>query len=269
MRWAWWRAIAMIALTTPCSAQQRSRDTLDVLPLLRRSDELREMPSLISRPFVGDVIVTLVRRGEGRYGLRPITRAELGALHLTQPQAFALATRNLRRMLTPYSVSMPAASPELSGMRSVEGEFLAASRLLLTDDWRAAADALGGPLVAVVPTAASLMFGRDTMTYAGRQKSIPAAQFIELAVDMLLGYVQNDAALSATVFRWTGSEWQALRPMSAAQRSALQRGAEGEPKGRKPLPEMVASPVPPPPTSSVAIPPPKVTKSARGTPGKP
>jgi hypothetical protein len=272
MRRAWWSAIAVIALAMPSEAQRRAIDTADVLPQLRRTEEVRAARTMIARPFAGDLQVTLVRRiSGGRRELEPLTANDLAALRLTRAQAFALATRNLRDVLAPYSIGMPDASPELSGMRSVEGELLAASRLLLTDDWRTAAEALGGPLVAVVPTSSSIMFGRDTMTQVSRRKAIPAHHFLELAVGLLLGYVRNNEALSSTVFRWTGTEWQALPPMTEADQRAFQRSEEPESKGAEST--QVTAPATSAPTLPLTdvVPPAKASKGSqpKSKPSKP
>ncbi len=235
MRRAWWSAVALIALAMPSAAQARRADTLNVLPQLVRSEALDASPPLIARPFIGGLHVTLVRSDPELTSISnelvPITRADLAVLGLSPAQAFALATRNLRRLLAPYTLRMPEPSSEMSGMRSVEGELLAASRLLLDDDWRTAAAELGGPLVAVIPTSSSLMFGRDTSTQVSRRKSIPAAQFLELALGVLRGYVREREALSINVFRWTDAGWRVVPPMTDAQRRALQRSDNTEQSG--------------------------------------
>ena len=215
-----WSATTLLALAAQCGAQ-RLDDTLRIYPDLTAPRAGGTDVVSVHRPFVGGMQISLVRRSDNREFV-PVSAADLVALHLTADQAFALAKRNLRLLLPPFTIELPAASSELSGMRSIEGDGLESSRLLLDDDWRELATLLGGPVVAVAPMHGSLLFGRDTLTQVSRAKWIPAAQFLELASNVLLPY-RRTAMLSRSVLRWTTMGWQAVPPMTDAERAALNR----------------------------------------------
>lgn len=251
MRRAWWSAVVTIALAVPCAAQ-RAADTLNVLPEIRRSDwvGLREADA-VQRPFVGVLRVVLVRETDDGSTV-PIRARDLAVHRLTVPQAFALATRNLRRRLIPFEHELPSASSELSGMRSIEGASVETSRLLLDDDWRELTLQLGGPIVAVAPLTGSLIFGRDSMTQVSRSKAIPAPQFLELIAGVLQPYGKRDDALSRIVLRWTEAGWHAVPPMTAAEREELQR--QPPDKARESSPDGAASVTAPPAAAAVPLP---------------
>ena len=215
-----WSATTLLALAAQCGAQ-RLDDTLRIYPDLTAPRAGGTDVVSVHRPFVGGMQISLVRRSDNREFV-PVSAADLVALHLTADQAFALAKRNLRLLLPPFAIELPAASSELSGMRSIEGDGLESSRLLLDDDWRELATLLGGPVVAVAPMHGSLLFGRDTLTQVSRAKWIPAAQFLELASNVLMPY-RRTAVLSRSVLRWTTMGWQAVPPMTDAERAALNR----------------------------------------------
>lgn len=223
---AWVAAIALITVALPCGAQ-RSGDTTLVFPELRSSRSVAATPALITRPFIADLQVVLVRENDVGE-LSPLSGAEFAAMHLTRERAFALALRNLRRRLTPFALEMPDASPEMSGLRTAEGKPLETSRLLLDDEWREAARQLGGPVVASAPVRGMLMFGRDTMTVVSRRKSLPAAQFLEVSIAVVVPYARTEL-LSPAVLRWTATGWQVVPPMTPADWAAMRRPDSGVP----------------------------------------
>jgi hypothetical protein len=219
-RAVWWSAIASIALAPPVVAQRG--DTLYILPEVRSPQWVARTPDVVERGFVGDLRVALVRAGDDGT-TTPLTAADLARMHVTQTNAFSIAFRNLRLKLMPFSLELPAASSELSGMRSVEGAPFETSRLLLAEDWRELERRLGGPIVAVAPITGSLIFGRDTITPISRRKSVPAAQFLEISAGVLMPYGKRADILSATVLRWTATGWKVVPPMTEAERLELNR----------------------------------------------
>ena len=268
---AWVGAIAMIALARPGGAQ-RAEDSTSIFPELRSARVVRHTPSLITRPFIADLHVVLVRQtavGE----LVPVTARELAVRRLTRAQAFALALRNLRRRLVPFGTEMPDEVPEMSGMRSVDGKPLEPSRLLLDDEWREAAAQLGGPVVATAPVGGMLLFGRDTVTPVSRKKSVSAAQFLELAAGVLMPYRRSEI-LSAAVLRWTDAGWQVVPPMTERDWAAIRRADEAPASAGATEAPMTTAPTAPaampataPAAKATDVMPPKPTKPVK--PGKP
>lgn len=255
MRWpVWCSAFATIALSTSGAAQVRV-DTLSILPEIRSAAWIARSLPIVNRLFVGNLHVVLVRQTDDGT-LLPLSPDDLSAMRLSPERVFAIAIANARRRLTPFSIEMPAASPEMSGMRAVEGQSIETSRLLLDDEWRGVARQLGGPIVAVAPITGSLIFGRDSLTAISQHKSVPAAQYLEIAAGVLMPYGKRDDILSAVVLRWTDAGWTAVPPMTADERRALNDRPQDT---SVPDQTSVSTPAPVAPTDTT-MPPPRAKK---------
>ena len=179
----------------------RARAYVESLNELHRR---RGMPSLIAKPYVGELWVVLAIKGTAL--IRMATSDTLQQLGLAEPAAFELALQNIRDTKAPV---LERAQP-LRGTRFniIAEDGYEASRLLMHDEWSAVARSRAGDLIVSVPASDAVIFGavRDREDIQALRE-IVASQARRTLVP-----------ISPQIFRWRPDGWELLdEPTARAQ----------------------------------------------------
>lgn len=162
-------------------------------PVLRTKENLPAAGQLVSRPFVGELVVAYVfDSGDSKRAVAP---GDLEALGLDEAGVHAAALANLEaaRQEIPHAPSESA--PRIQVVAT--GDAYAASLLLLPQRWEALRSEVQGDLIVVAPHQ-----GFVFLTGSGEDKAT-RGQLKALAVDRLDGA----GALSLAPLKWTPAGW--------------------------------------------------------------
>ena len=171
---------------------------------LRELHSKRGMPSLLAKPYVGELWIVLAIKGSAL--IRMATSDTLQQLGLDESAAFELALQNIRDTKAPV---LERAQP-LRGTRFniIAEDGYEASRLLMHDEWSAVARSRAGDLIVSVPASDAVIFGlvrdRDDIKAL---REIVASQARRTLVP-----------ISPQIFRWRPDGWELLdEPTQRAQ----------------------------------------------------
>lgn len=156
-----------------------------------------EAPELLMRPFAGDLALVIALDFPAT--MRIFTSEDARKLGITEEQAIEIGRENLQATLNPLS-DYPAPTGKQS-IRYLDDSSYEASRMLLHAEWRAVAEALGGSLVAGVPSPDLLVYGR-----------VDSAQSLDALRTFVYEAVRRAARpLSASLFRGSANGRDEMR----------------------------------------------------------
>ena len=140
------------------------------------------------QPFVGELSwVYVIDQPEG---MEVVNHESLARLGLDQPTLHALAVKNLE---TEFPVlELTELGP---GVWTLPGGYLDSARLVLTEQWRAAAKARGGTLFMGVPARGRVFVVNDAKLLPMLSKLIDKA------------FAEEDHPLTRQRFKWAGDGW--------------------------------------------------------------
>ena len=152
---------------------------------------------VIVRPIVGELWLVCVI--DSPHGVRLLNRGDIKKLGLSDDEAIALAEQNLAAALPPLASVM---RPQIEGIGLVTGDFYDSSRLILHDSWAEESRALHGNLMVAVAATDVLVYGDG----ANPAKMKMLAGFVAYLAE------KAPKPISATLFRWTQSGWETVKP---------------------------------------------------------
>jgi uncharacterized protein YtpQ (UPF0354 family) len=153
-------------------------------------------PKGIPKPLAGSLVMLPVI--DTPRTIRILMENDLGDLGLSADEVFSLGLANLSHRLKPL---MAAKAVRPGQIGHIGGDDYNSSRLALLESWSPLAKAQGGKLIVAVPAT-------DTVLYIG-DDSPTVIDVLRLLVNKVSAQAPNP--LSTELFRWTPSQWEAIR----------------------------------------------------------
>ncbi len=191
-----------IVATTRARGDSPTRAALRVV--LRSDDYMRQAArevqargTMLMRPLADGLMIVPVM--DSPRTIRMVNEKDRATLGLSPDQVFDIALANLRQNVKPLEANAKAVPHGQIG--TLQGDYYQTSRLALIDSWAPLAQAQGGVLIVVAPSA-------DLVLYIGEDSDAARDALRTLARNAM---TRAPKPLSDALLRWTPKGWQRIR----------------------------------------------------------